>query len=273
VSVLLSSPDTAWPIYRSLSGFSVSLQRSVVPRSTLGDMATTYTPHLRLSFGGTLGSTVPEQWSNTLRFHVVGNEPTRDQLVNACAATIQGLTSWFRSSGARHSSQAHLAWVKLNWIGADGRQRDADTVQFDLLVPADGYDNQFIPPYYQTFAITLRTRTSRGRGHSGRIFPPMVTYGPELGTPYATPQMATAMATAFVTMIREIRSAMALTWQDSGVGLPDLAVMSAGDSTRPNRPALWTPVIAAVVDRTPDVQHRRTNRVPRAEGTTVLLDP
>lgn len=236
-------------------------------------MVATYSPHLRLSFGGSLGDSKLDIWTNTLKWHVLGTPPNRELLVEAAAQCVPGISNWFQRPATKISSNAHLEWIKLNWIDADGKQRDTDTVLFDLLAPVSGNDSQFIPPWYQTFAITLRTRVSRGRGHSGRIFPPMVVFNAQAGAPYTSTGIATAMADSFVTMVRDVRTAMGVVWQDEGVGVPDLSVISVGSTTAPVRPALWTPVIAAVCDRVPDVQHRRTNRVPRAEGDTVIIDP
>lgn len=236
-------------------------------------MATSYVPHLRLSFGGTLGDSVQEIWSNTVRFNVIGTPPTREQLETACNALVPVTKAWFQSQSAKIHAEAKLTWIKLNWVGADGKQRDSETVLADVVPPASGQDLTPAPPYYQTFAITLRTRVSRGRGHSGRIFPPMVALNAVSGTPYTTAAAATGMATTFIQFLRDARFAMGEVWQDQGVGLPDPAVFSAGSTTAPVRAPLMNLIISAVVDRVPDVQHRRTNRVPRSEGNTVLLDP
>ena len=236
-------------------------------------MAATYLPHLRLSYGGVLGNSVPEQWSNTLRWTVLGQPPSRDQLEAACDAVRSPLAAWFQRSDSGIHVQASLTWAKLNWILETGRQRDTETVQSDFAPPVGGSRQEPAPPYYQTFAVTFRTRVSRGRGHSGRVFPPMVVHLETNGTPYTTAASANAMASSYALLVRQARAAMGLIWQDSGVGVPILAVQSPGSSTAPVRGALQSEIIATVVDRVPDVQHRRTNRVPRSEGNTVLIDP
>lgn len=237
-------------------------------------MAATWVPHLRLAWGGTLGSTTPEIWTNTVKWNLVGGvPPTRDQLVTACDAVEAPLKAWFQGQQTGISNQAVISWAKLNWILADGKQRDQDTVQNDFAPPVRGGVSGSAPPFYQTQAITLRTRVSRGRGHSGRIFPPMVSFAAEDGGPYATSVSVSQQASSFITCLRALRDAMGLSWLDAGPGVPDPAVFSVGSNTGTVRAPLMTPIISAVCDRVPDVQHRRTNRVPRLEGTTTLLDP
>lgn len=236
-------------------------------------MAPTWIPHLKLNYGGQLGAAVPEIWSNTLRFYVLDFEPTRGQLVTAAASCQVPLRNWIAQTQSKITSQASLTYAKLNWVKADGKQRDTDTVIYDMNPVGQGGTTTQQPPFFQTQAVTFRTRVSRGRGHSGRVYPPVTAFNADSGTPYCTAADATAMATAYTTLVQGLREAIGLTWAADGGPIPDLAVFSVGSTTAPVLPALWTPVIGCVVDRVPDVQHRRTNRIPRSEGDLVLLDP
>lgn len=249
----------------------------LIVRSSVSGMASdaVWEPHLKLSWGGNLGVPAMEVWSNTVKWKVTGFEPSRDELESACAAVAPIIGTWLHSADAAINQSAVLSWVKLNWVLATGKQRDAVTVLHELLPSVAGGNSYATPPFYQTAAITLRTRLTRGRAHSGRIFPPMVAFDTaSLLTPYASVASVNAQANAFITLLRNVRTALgtAFTAGHPGALTPDPGVFSAGSIEHATAP-LWEPIISAVVDRVPDVQHRRTNRIPRSEGTTVVLDP
>lgn len=234
------------------------------------DMAPSYVPHVKLQYGGTLGDPPLEVWSNSLRWHCQGFVPTEPQLQAACDALVGPLSAWMQTTDSRVTSVAKLTYVKLNWVLENGKQREQNTVQADVVPAVGGGSGSNIPPWYQTQAITFRTRLKRGRGHSGRVFPPATSFVPEGSSPYSTQATALAMATAYRDLIVGLRTAMGTAF--GGASVPDLAVFSVGSTTAPVVAPLWTPVIATVVDRVPDVQHRRTKQVPRSEGPTVVLD-
>jgi hypothetical protein len=235
----------------------------------------TWTPHLRMSYGGTLGAPAVEIWTNTVKWKVTGFEPDAALLQAACDAVTPIVSAWIARSGSLINSAALLTWVKLNWIGANGKQRDTNTVQTDLAPGTAGGNSASTPAFSQTQAITLRTRVNRGRGHAGRVYPPVTVFAADgAGSPYLDAGLAGGMATSFTTFLRDARAALAGVFVAAFPGslAPDPAVFSGGSALKGTQP-LWTPIISAVVDRVPDVQHRRTNRIPRAEGATILLDP
>jgi hypothetical protein len=231
----------------------------------------TWTPHLRLTYGGQLGLTGVDTWSNTIRFQMQTLQPSQEQLQAAAAACEAPLSTWMGSSGARINNAAKLNWIKLNWVLADGKQRDQQTIIHDLVTPKSGIATTSNPPWYQTAALTFRTRIKRGRAHSGRLFPPVVAVDIPAQSPYIESAQAVGMATAGKTLLLGLRNAMAQSWQAGGGEIPVPAVFSPGDGA--GRPPLWQPIIGVVVDRVPDVQHRRTKQVPRSETTVQLLDP
>ena len=245
---------------------------SLADGGTVTHMVATYIPHMKLAYGGTLGLLTPEEWSNGLRFTVLGNPPNEQQLQSMCDAAVGPLTTWMRSSGASINQAAFLTYAKLNWITATGKQRDQNTILTDITGVRGGSTLQ-TPPYYQTAAVTFRTRLRRGRGHTGRVFPPAVSIennpADPIG-PYMSVAQASAMATAYRNLIVDLRTAFATAL--GGQPVPDLVVHSVGN-TNTGVPAKAELVIGTVVDRVPDVQHRRTNRIPRAEGNQALLDP
>jgi hypothetical protein len=237
-------------------------------------------PHLRLSWGGTIGIPDAEIWTNTLKWaNDQSLAPTRAGLAGAAAAAAAPLKTWFETGSTGIASYAKLRWVKLNYVLANGLQRDSDTVVYDLPTPGSGGISmaQGGPLWIQSYALTLRTGISRGRGHAGRIFPPVC--GPttfEGYTGYLPATAASAMALNFGTCIRDIRNAMNAAlgleqppFLNEGVAY-DLVVISAS-KTGDNRPPQSNEVVSVVCDRVPDIQHRRSNRLPRAEGTTVVI--
>jgi len=232
----------------------------------------TVVPHIRLSWGGTLGTPDAEIWTNTLKWaNDQSTTPTRASLEDAAAAVAVPLTTWFTSTESMISNAAKLRWVKLNFILSNGRQRDTDTVTFDLPTPAQGLTKTANPLWVQSYALTLRTGLSRGRGHAGRIFPPACGDNTmyDIGLGYLNAGSASAMALKFGTCIRDIRDTMNPLLDPVGNAY-DLVIISASQ-TGDTRPPQSNEVVSVVCDRVPDIQHRRTNRLPRAEGNTVVI--
>ena len=236
----------------------------------------TWLPHLRVSFGGTLGNPALEIWANSIRFKIGANdapnvastEMDSAGLDIALPLMITPLQNWITAAPAKVSTYAALTWCKLAWIKADGKQRDVSTHVVDVPAPNNGSSN-LIPPYYQTFALTFRTDKRRGRGHSGRIYPPMVS--PALqGTGYTAYNDGNGMATAAATLLDALAAAIWITDLGSPPVYP--VVGSAARATGPDAGgALLQRITGVVVDLVPDVQHRRTNQLKRAESQTNVV--
>lgn len=234
----------------------------------------TWLPHLKLSFGGDLGNPKMEIWNCTVRFKAGADsdntDPSADftsaQIDAALGALTTPLATWFASADAQLSSVAILNYAKLNWVMANGLQRDVNTHRVDTGPAAGGNGAANQPHWHTTFALTLRTGVARGRAHSGRIFPPAVHCPPELASPYISAAHANQMATAFATALNNISEAI----QDArGDGTPVFPVVGSPASTSigDTRGALLERITGVVVDRLADVQHRRTNAIPRLEAT------
>lgn len=213
-----------------------------------------YSPHVLLAFGGTLGNNSQEIWTCTLK--LMGQFEPNDTMTlieqaEFAAAAVTPLSAWFNSADASISEDARLAWVKCNSVGSDGRYIWNQTTQVDVNPVVRG-KKQVQVSWRQSYAITLRTLSSRGPASRGRFYPPMVTPVPASGSPYVSAPTATAMANAAVTL------------------LEDLSTISVGESNRKwqvcnasSINGMIGPIRRVEVDRIADTQRRRTNRIPR----------
>lgn len=237
---------------------------------------------MRLSFGGTLGVPAIETWSNTLRFHfggiwtgvpvigVEGYEPDRDQLQDMCNQAGGAIGDWMSNASANINQNAIATWCKLNWIKADGTQRDVNTVVTDF-TPVPGA-SALAGPWSTTSVVTLRTAVARGRAHSGRIYPPMTWGGPfgNGASPYIPAGKADDIAAAAAAMISSLATRISDVIDVPAVDVAHPVVISPGSHLKGTTPLAYD-VISCVVDRVPDVMHSRTRNVPRLEGLTAPI--
>lgn len=229
-------------------------------------MGPVYVPHLKLSFGGTIGQPEVEQWSNTVRFDTGGFDVPEGNIDAALGAIRPIVETWFRSPDTSISAVARLKWLKLNWILANGRQRSVNTHQVDTL--ANGGEGGAVH-WYQTLALTMRTDLQRGRGHAGRIFPPVVVAFPEGNSPYIAAVKADKMAASWAATLSALATSLGSNLgggEGTFVGVwPVVASPGESDPTSFQGP-LMNRITRVVVDRVGDVQHRRTAQIPRLEG-------
>lgn len=234
-------------------------------------MAKTWLEHIKISMFGTLGTTnagasAPvEIWSCGLRFYSPTNiVPTPADLASIGVQTINNIKKWFTSGGAIISPTAQLGGIKVIYVTNTGKQRDVNTVVVDAPPNTFGTGTSGSPIWEQSYALTFRTAIQRGRGHSGRIYPPLSGSQPDIGSPYCPANDASAMATAGALLLRDTENGI-----QNGFGhTVDFyaAVMSTGDTAGTGIAPLATKITGVACDRVADIQHRRTNKVPRAEG-------
>jgi hypothetical protein len=234
-------------------------------------MTKVYTPHLRVSWGGALGVPEVEIWSNTVNFvDSTGTVPTEPEILDIAGGIWTPIRDWFVDSGSIIGPAASLKWLKVVWVLANGHQRDVNTVVHDFAANVFGTGNQGIPIWEQSYCLTLRTAIARGRSHSGRIYPPLNGGAPEAKTPYMAAGSANVMAANFATCLMAIQAGITASF-DPAVTNFRPSVVSPGDTVRGTGP-LTQPITGVVVDRVADIQHRRTNRVPRLEGTLAVVE-
>lgn len=245
--------------------------------------------HLKVAWGGSLGNPAVEVWTNSLAVmgtttdDIAGVAADGQQfLVDNIEALATAIKNWFvltaqdggaaDSVGTGISSSAYLEWVKLNLIDQTGHYELPSTTYFLPAKVAGGAARDgsayYNPPWQQSTAITLRTTISRGRGSKGRVYPPMSGPPPAINSPYSSAAQCLQMANSFKGLIDNINQGLGRGYNRAAVHSDrflNVCVESISPTTGPSagKPALLTPVIGVEVDRVPDVQRRRVNRVPR----------
>jgi hypothetical protein len=195
----------------------------------------------------------------------LASEPTPQQLDEMLAPLQAAVQKWFSHSndqastaGQSYISQdVHQTWVKANYITAEGLQRDSQTHVLDVPSIDGGCPSV---PFYQTWATTFRTSLKRGRGHSGRIYPPCISIPIERGTGLGDVNSLNRYTDSVLNLLADINRTIG----GGGAGPGRVSILSPGNVEKGTQP-LAEPVTGVVVDRVPDTQHRRTNRLKRAE--------
>jgi len=234
-----------------------------------------YNPHLRLTWGGDIGDPAMEQWTNGL--HLVdftdGDLPSDEELQDGLNYIAPFISAWFIKPQMQISPAVRLGWAKLNRLDEYGHQ-PGNTIRHDFPAAIYGGGNG-TTDWNQTFACTLRTAKQRGRAHAGRIFPPVVCYNPTGKTPYIAAAEAASLAEQVGLLLNTITVGLRFHWNDA-VQVPHAdydfvpAVVSPGLRDKGTQ-EVRERITSVVVDRVPDVQHRRTAQVPRNEGAPYVI--
>lgn len=240
-----------------------------MPRRGPHNPDVTWMPHLRVSWGGVLGTPGVEIFSNTVNFMAVESTvPTAAELDAMTVALAAVLSAYHALADSKINNQAFLTYVKANWILATGLQRDSSTHVFDISPPVAGAQSAACP-WYETYALTLRTNVSRGRAHSGRIFPPMVSFPNfQASNGLADDFSLGPYAQAFAHCLFGMKSAIATATAAADTWNP--VVVSPG-KTSTGKAAIFSIIQSVVVDAVPDVQHRRTHKLKRHESAAFPL--
>jgi hypothetical protein len=228
------------------------------------DDVLTWIPHLKIQIGGTIGIPQVEIWSNSVRFRIAGGAPTPAQLQAIAAACGPSVSSWIARGSSAISKAVIGTYVKAVWVQANGKQRDANTAQFDLPAATSTGTNANDTDWATTYCATFRTAVKRGRAHSGRIYPPVAGNGPQGTLPYCADGDAAAMANSAAVLLTNLDGQIATVLGVAEAGTAP-AVFSPGSALRGTAP-LSNDIIAVVVDQVADIMHSRTNRIPRKES-------
>lgn len=226
------------------------------------------TPHMRLQFGGSIGVPEVEVWSNGLAFRVGPEAPSEQELQQIADAVANPIQDFVTNINSQIATAVALKWVKASWVLSSGKNRDVNTALHEYATPFPRGAKASGPIWPQTYAITLRTDLRRGRGHAGRIYVPVCGPAPEGNTPYAPAAYADGLAVQFAALHTGLMTAINAVIQPFA---RNAGLVIHSRATKDGRPATMTDVTSCVVDRVADIQHRRTNRVPRLEGATADL--
>lgn len=221
---------------------------------------------MRVTWGGSLGIPAVEIWSNGLAYRVGPEAPSAAELEAVADAVANPIQDFVTNVNAQIGSAASLEWTKATWLLNNGRQRDTNTAIHDYATPYPRGAKTTNPIWEQSYCVTLRTALNRGRGHAGRIYLPLAGPNPEGTTPYAPASYADNLAALFQTFYTQMNTAINGALPGTGRSA-HMAISSRGTADNPI--PLLTNVTGAVVDRVPDVQRRRVNRVQRLEGARV----
>jgi hypothetical protein len=228
------------------------------------DTDNTWIPHLKIQIGGTIGQPAVEIWSNSFRYRVTGSAPTPAQLLAIADAAAPYVTAWITRGASALRTAVVGQYVKAVWVQSNGKQRDANTAQHDLVAAANTGTLAAAGIWPQTYCLTFRTAVKRGRAHSGRIYPPLAGNGAQGGTPYLALGDAQAMANSGSVLLTGLHlAASGILSTTGGRAVP--AVFSPGNALRGTQP-VSNDIVAVVVDRVADIMHSRTNRVARLES-------
>lgn len=245
-------------------------------------------PHVRITFGGTLGNPAAEVWENTINYTGATDALTADIMAAGASLPDQmdalkiDILRWFNSADASTngagasciSPMVGLDFIKLNLIGANNRYLgQPNGIQFATVygpgAPVGLYGVQSLP-WQATTGITLRCANRRtGRGSKGRIYPPMAGVGPVNGSPYSDAGAVAAMTHSFADLLGDINAHLFSTngfahpLADPGVG--NCIIVSPQPHKGPNAGAapLNSVITKIEINEVMDVMTSRVNRIPR----------
>jgi hypothetical protein len=132
-----------------------------------------YTPHVLVSFGGTLREMGgdDEIWQCGIRCSVEAGFDEHTYVGEIAAP----LVTWFQAGTSMHSNWAKLGWIKAAQIGADGRYPSTTYAPAHaLIVPtmAGGGATQTMPAFCSVAYSWKASTHPRGPAANGRVYPP-----------------------------------------------------------------------------------------------------
>jgi len=209
--------------------------------------------HKLLTVVGTAYST--EQWTFGLRIIPdIGALTVSQAQVDACAPIIN---TWYDTVANNFSALCSISYVKLAPIGTDGHYPDGeDSVESTIGMPnAGGGGTTATMPPQCTVAISLLTAATRGIGHIGRFYAPLLNLTADSTGRISTTEQASLMNTTR-TMLNSLNA------------VTDLGTI--GVITKTGLSGASRAVTGVRVGRAIDTQRRRRRSIPE-EYTSVAL--
>jgi hypothetical protein len=235
----------------------------------------TFVPHLRLAWGGSLG-TSGEIWSNSLAlephtgtWQSVVTGGLQLAALTAYLVDFQS-TSWedmhadvaafCTDAGVRGTALSRLKYVKLAAIGADGRYAGAP-LEAAYDVPMGVPDDAYQPPYQIARKVTLETDGDLGRIKGGFFLPaPQLASGFGFDAPSDLWDVTTTESVRdhVVTFLNNLANEPGLDDQDLRPCVASQGRHNKNGTVRvgPSNPE----VVRVNVGRRPDVIRRRANK-------------
>lgn len=221
-----------------------------------------YPSHYLLQFGGPKGTPALEIWSCGIRMIPVGGdlEPgeTLDYLEDVCSVALK---DWFVRTTSQISTEAKLAFCKLNRIAPDGTYAEPLTVQH--FYPSAwsggvaGAGTAAVVPQ-ASLCLTWHTDTvSRGLASRGRIYSPSPAVSPNIGTGLFPIGNATTIATSAAQLISDLRGS-----GEAGSMTPNIVSDNGGGVAHR--------IDQVSVDNRVDIVRKRANQIIPARSKVVV---
>jgi hypothetical protein len=167
-----------------------------------------YVPHIKLTFGGTLGiADVQEAWSCGLS---IGGEGTDAVLTNPqenLQPITDALVAWMTRSASGISPAAALGFVKLAQVNSEGKYVTPAVVWLNDTVQASGAGSGSQHPFQIAQVISLNTVVDNPTGR-GRFYSPLPRAAVEYDGMIAE-AAASATAGSAATLLSDLNSAIA----------------------------------------------------------------
>lgn len=217
---------------------------------------------VKVTFGGTIYSQA-DIWTCGINYGSPDGDIDLQALKNTAAKNTlpNHVREWFTDTRSQISNRATLEWVKLAYIGADGKyELDADIFEYDDLVTGSVATSSYVPIPQHTTAISFNSEVRRGAGRFGRIYPPLngVVYNDGMVSTEGANQMRDAAAKLLANM------GVALSLTSQGYLPPIIASQ---------RTEKHNEIVGVRVGRVVDTQRTRRNAFQEMYTSTAGITP
>lgn len=226
-----------------------------------------FSPHYRLTFGGTLSEgdsgPIDEIWQcNVSLLPYGGGTLDEDLYMEQIDPTIR---AWFSDTASGMSNAAVLNFLKCNEIGADGRYTSRTTSHRRDLTPTGGAVTPQNPEIISC-CLSWITGVARGPGSKGRIYPPNPTYGSRSSMLIASSEQGAAAA-AGVKLLQVLNNANDGPFRPTPLGHYEDARPVVASSVNGS----LNGIIGCRAGSVKDVQRRRKDAIRETYVTSVFL--
>lgn len=215
---------------------------------------------MRLTFGGSIYAD-KDIWSNSINFGATNVDVVPSEWVyykNVLPTIAPAIEAFFKTTGMI-SSKCTLEWIKLAYIGEDGKYLE-DAVVYDYETAVTGQASGSVEAQ-RSLALTFGSGKNRGAGRFGRIYIPM--YAQTVGTDgYISVPNANAIVAAGATLLRALTTA----FKDINPGTEEITPIVLSDKTEINNP-----INRVRIGRLVDTMRSRRNKIKEIPTDWVTL--